>query len=46
MGQWEDMIPTQDTYEARIQLTGLNTAVVRGYWKFKWLGRSMVFNRK
>jgi uncharacterized protein (DUF2147 family) len=35
-----------NTYEARIQLTGPNTAVVRGYWKFRWLGRSMVFNRK
>jgi uncharacterized protein (DUF2147 family) len=35
-----------NTYEARIHLTGPNTAVVRGYWKFKWIGRSMVFNRK
>jgi uncharacterized protein (DUF2147 family) len=34
-----------NTYEARIHLTGPNTAVVRGYWKFKWLGRSMMFNR-
>lgn len=33
------------TFEARIQLTGPNTAIVRGYWKFRWLGRSMVFNR-
>jgi uncharacterized protein (DUF2147 family) len=34
------------TYDARIQLTDANTATVRGYWKFKWLGRSMVFNRR
>jgi uncharacterized protein (DUF2147 family) len=34
------------TFEARIQLTGPNTAVVRGYWKFRWIGRSMVFYRK
>jgi uncharacterized protein (DUF2147 family) len=34
------------TFEARIHLTGPNTAVVRGYWKYKWFGRSMVFNRK
>ncbi|HTF27265.1 MAG TPA: DUF2147 domain-containing protein [Flavitalea sp.] len=34
-----------NTYEARIQLTGPNTAIVRGYWKFRWFGRSMVFNR-
>ncbi|HTE33431.1 MAG TPA: DUF2147 domain-containing protein [Chryseolinea sp.] len=34
------------TYDARIQLTSANTAVVRGYWKFRWLGRSMVFNRR
>jgi uncharacterized protein (DUF2147 family) len=34
-----------NTYEARITLTGRNTANVRGYWKFKWLGRSMAFNR-
>jgi len=33
------------TYDARIQLTSSNTAVVRGYWKFRWIGRSMVFNR-
>jgi uncharacterized protein (DUF2147 family) len=35
-----------NTFEARIQLTGANTAVVRGYWKYRWFGRSMVFNRK
>lgn len=34
------------TFEARIQLTGPNAAIVRGYWKYKWIGRSMVFNRK
>lgn len=34
------------TYDARVQLTHLNTVVVRGYWKFRWLGRSMVFNRR
>jgi uncharacterized protein (DUF2147 family) len=34
-----------NTYEARIQLSGPNTAIVRGYWKYKWFGRSMVFNR-
>jgi uncharacterized protein (DUF2147 family) len=33
------------TYDAQIQLIGPNTAVVRGYWKFKWFGKSMVFNR-
>jgi uncharacterized protein (DUF2147 family) len=33
------------TYEARIQLTGPNTATVRGYWRYRWIGRSMVFNR-
>lgn len=34
-----------NTFEARIQLTGPNTAIVRGYWKYRWLGRSMVFKR-
>lgn len=34
------------TFEARIRLTGPHTAIVRGYWKYKWIGRSMVFNRK
>jgi uncharacterized protein (DUF2147 family) len=34
------------TFDARIQLTGENTAIVRGYWKYRWIGRSMVFNRK
>jgi uncharacterized protein (DUF2147 family) len=33
------------TYEARIQLITSNSVVVRGYWKFRWIGRSMVFNR-
>jgi|SRR5688572_31737899 len=35
-----------NTYEARIQLTGPNSAIVRGYWMHRWFGRSMVFNRK
>ena len=34
------------TYDARIQLINSNTAVVRGYWKFRWIGRSMVLNRR
>ncbi|WP_160143967.1 DUF2147 domain-containing protein [Chryseolinea soli] len=34
------------TYDARVQLTNSNTLVVRGYWRFRWLGRSMVFNRR
>ena len=34
------------TFEARIQLTGPQSAMVRGYWKFRWIGRSMVFHRK
>ena len=34
-----------NTFEARIQLTDPHTAIVRGYWKFRWLGRSMVFKR-
>jgi uncharacterized protein (DUF2147 family) len=34
------------TFEARIQLLGNNTAMVRGYWKYRWLGRTMTFNRK
>lgn len=33
-------------FDARIKLTGPNTAIVRGYWKYRWIGRSMVFNRK
>ena len=33
------------TYDAQIQLLSPNTAEVRGYWKFKWFGKSMVFNR-
>jgi len=34
------------TFEARIQLTGPQSATVRGYWKYRWIGRSMVFHRK
>ncbi|HEX6222956.1 MAG TPA: DUF2147 domain-containing protein [Chryseolinea sp.] len=34
------------TFEARIHLTGPQSAIVRGYWKFRWLGRSMAFHRK
>lgn len=34
-----------NTYETRITLTSRNKATVRGYWKFRWLGRSMVFDR-
>lgn len=34
-----------NTFETRITLTSKNTAIVRGYWKFRWLGRSMTFNR-
>lgn len=34
------------TFEARIQLTGPQSAIVRGYWKYRWIGRSMVFHRK
>jgi uncharacterized protein (DUF2147 family) len=33
------------TFETRIHLTGPNTAIVRGYWKYRWFGRSMAFNR-
>ena len=33
------------TYDAGIRMIAPNTLIVRGYWKFKWLGRSMVFNR-
>jgi uncharacterized protein (DUF2147 family) len=33
------------TWDARIQLTEPNTAVVRGYWKYKWFGKSLVFKR-
>jgi len=35
-----------NTFDARIHLTAPNTAIVRGYWKYRWIGRSMVFNRK
>jgi uncharacterized protein (DUF2147 family) len=35
-----------NTFEARIQLMGPDKAIVRGYWKFRWIGRSMVFYRK
>lgn len=34
------------TFEARIQLTSPRSAIVRGYWKYRWIGRSMVFHRK
>jgi uncharacterized protein (DUF2147 family) len=34
-----------NTWDARITLTSSNTAIVRGYWKFKWIGKSMTFNR-
>jgi uncharacterized protein (DUF2147 family) len=34
------------TFEARIQVTGPQSATVRGYWKYRWIGRSMVFHRK
>ena len=37
---------TGRTFDARIQLTGPNTAIVRGYWKYRWIGRSMVFYRQ
>lgn len=33
------------TWDAQIHLTSPNTVVVRGYWKFKWIGKSLVFNR-
>src|SRR5688572_23168748 len=33
-------------FDARIKLISPNTAIVRGYWKYRWIGRSMVFNRK
>lgn len=36
---------TGHTFDARITLTEPNTAVVRGYWKFRWIGRSIVFHR-
>ena len=34
------------TFEARIQLTSHHDAIVRGYWKYRWIGRSMQFHRK
>jgi uncharacterized protein (DUF2147 family) len=36
---------TGHTFDARITLIESNTAVVRGYWKFRWIGRSIVFHR-
>jgi Uncharacterized protein conserved in bacteria (DUF2147) len=36
---------TGHTYDAGINLIGPNTVIVRGHWKFKWLGGNMVFNR-
>lgn len=34
------------TFEARIHLTSPQSAIVRGYWKYRWIGRSMKFHRK
>jgi len=36
---------TGRTFDARITLVAPNTAVVRGYWKFRWIGKSIVFHR-
>lgn len=36
---------TGRTYDARITLPTPNTAIVRGYWKFRWIGKSIVFHR-
>jgi uncharacterized protein (DUF2147 family) len=36
---------TGRTYDARIHLIAPNQVIVRGYWKFKWFGKSIVFNR-
>ena len=36
---------TGHTFDGRITLTDPNTAIVRGYWKFRWIGRSIVFHR-
>lgn len=33
------------TFEAQIQTTNSASAVVRGYWRYKWIGRSMNFRR-
>jgi len=33
------------TFEACVQTIDSESAVVRGYWKYKWLGRSMNFKR-
>jgi uncharacterized protein (DUF2147 family) len=35
-----------NTFDARIQLIDQNKAIVRGYWKHRWFGRSMVFYRR
>jgi uncharacterized protein (DUF2147 family) len=34
------------TFEVLIQLTSSRSANVRGYWKYRWIGRSMVFHRR
>jgi uncharacterized protein (DUF2147 family) len=36
---------TGRTYDARITLSDPNTAIVRGYWKFRWIGKSIVFHK-
>ncbi len=36
---------TGRTWDARITLQDPNTANVRGYWKFRWIGNSSVFHR-
>jgi uncharacterized protein (DUF2147 family) len=36
---------TGRTWDARITLATPNTAIVRGYWKFRWIGKSIVFHR-
>jgi uncharacterized protein (DUF2147 family) len=34
------------TFEARIQMISPRAAIVRGYWKYRWIGRSLAFHRK
>lgn len=36
---------TGRTYDARVTLSDPNTAIVRGYWKFRWFGKSIRFHR-
>ena len=36
---------TGRTYDARIHLIAPNKVIVRGYWKFRCFGKSIVFNR-